>query len=125
MRLCINKEELSCLIDHFISGKAIGIADLEEMLNLAINYSFPIRSLSYPLSKLVEERIDEGSDPNQIIKEFYSFENKFYFQYDELSYEFVCFIIKNPREQSLTLEENLNNLFDKYSDHNYVSTIRY
>ncbi len=125
MNCCLNKEELSYLLEKIVYKKQISNLRVDELFENAINYTVPLRALTYTLAKIVEEKICLGYEIEQILSAFYAFENKFYFQYDEISSSFVNYFITVLRDGDLTLEDDLNNLYDNFLDHEYERVIRY
>jgi hypothetical protein len=122
---CLNKKELTELILSRVGNIAIDDEELSLRVKTAELWQDELSSLTYLLSHIVEGYKKKGRDYVEVLVAFYSLEEEMFFSVQECDHRFVTYMLRNTRDPSLSLEEELVNLQVGISEHSYARTLRY
>jgi hypothetical protein len=122
---CLNKRELTELIVSKVGKTAIEDDDLSLRVKTAELWQAELSSLTYLLSHIVEAYKKKGRDYVELLVAFYSLEEEMFFSVQECDHRFVTYMLRNTRDPSLSLEEELVNLQLGIREHSYAKTLRY
>ncbi|MFA7418527.1 MAG: hypothetical protein WCZ90_02485 [Melioribacteraceae bacterium] len=107
MYQCLNKDELKQLLLHLEDDSITLPVSIEYWVKNANIWQDEVGGLSYFLSFIIEQIVDQGEDPDSTINLFYELPNQLYFSIDEFGEKFIEFLIKSLPDTELSLEDNL------------------
>jgi hypothetical protein len=125
MYYCLNKDELKQLIEYKAEGANVNDESLKTLIENAECWLDEVGGLTYLFSHVLDKRVRSGQDCAAFIETLYTLEDSMSFQIHECDYEFVDFMLRNLRDDSLTLEEELVELQSHLSRNEYGRVIRF
>jgi hypothetical protein len=125
MNKCLSRVELYNLISQECDGILCPDTDLACLIEDARNWQCRLSGVSYMLSKIVERGINDDEDYTRFISSFYYMPDTMWFDIQELEEKFICFLLNQSRNTSLTIEEEIIDLQNRIGDYSIGPTIRY
>ncbi len=119
MHYCLNREELSQLIDFKARGKEVESADLASWIEASHNWEVELGCLNYLLAQILEKKTHDDQDCSGMVCLLYDSLDQMYLRIHECDREFITYMLRFLRESNVSLEEELVRL------HNYISEYRY
>lgn len=123
MYYCLSKKELNEILEHFIEKK-----DLDHILHLRLinaqNWQEELGVLNYLFSQLIIRKVKKKDDDYSFIDFLYNLPSKIYLSIEEFNWQFIQFMMKNKRDKSITLEEELLGIQNKWANYEFDSIIR-
>jgi hypothetical protein len=125
MHHCLSKSELYDIIDYKLLNKD-KIDDANKiLLEKAENWEISLDCLIYFFSMLIERKLNNSVNISNIINEFYLLDKSAFIVFQEFDTNFIENLIRNIREESLDLEDELIQLQINMDEHNYEKTLRF
>lgn len=125
MHHCLSKDELRQLLNLKADNLAIETDELRIRIELADNWQDELGALTYLFSHILERRAKGGLDCAGLIKMFYELPEVMSLHIQEFDSDFVEYMLRNIRDKSLTLEEELVGLQNRLREYDYERTLRY
>jgi len=125
MHHCLSKDELQQLLDLRANNVAIEVDELRIWIELAETWQEELGALTYLFSHILERRAKGGLDCAGLIKIFYELPEVMSLHIQEFDADFVEYMLRNIRNKTLTLEEELVGLQTRLREYNYERTLRY
>jgi hypothetical protein len=125
MHYCLNRDELKKLIDFNASSINVENEELSSRIENAKNWQEELSGLTYLFSKILEKKSKDGSDCQPLIETLYRLEEQMWFYIQECDAVFIEYMLKNIRNMSLSLDEELIELQSNLGNHMYERTLRY
>ena len=125
MHHCLSKYELKEIINCKLRHESISDTSIIAMLEKAESWDLSLGCMTYLFSMIMEKYINDGVDISDMVDDFYFMENSIYIIIQEFDLNFIHHLIRNVRENSLTLEEELIRLQTNIGNYNYDKTLRF
>jgi hypothetical protein len=125
MNHCLNRDELRKLIDFKVDDQIVEDESLKVLIENAIYWEDEIFGLNYFFSQILERKNKGGQDCLKLIEFFYALEDEMAFNIQEFDSTFIDYMLRNMRDQTLSLEDDLIRLQNNLSDYKYYGTLRY
>ena len=99
--------------------------NLRLWIELADSWQEEVGAHTYLLAQILERKTKVAGDCLSVIKIFYELPDFMSLHIQEIGPQFVAYMLRNVRDRTLTLEEELVNLQTRLREHNYERTVRY
>ena len=125
MTYCLNRLELTEIIDHIVNKKTMNDDELKELFESAQYWQDQLICLSYLLSIILERKQKDGENCQKVIDEIYRLPDELFIFIQEFDSDFVDYMLRHTRNSSLSLVDDLVLLQNNMAKHLYDKTIRY
>jgi hypothetical protein len=125
MYYCLNKHELKQFIEYKVDGSSISDDSLKIRIENAEYWQDEIGGLTYLFSQIVDRKVRGGEDCAAYIEILYRLQDEMAFQVHECDRQFIDFMLRNLRDSTLTLEEELVDIQSHLSRYEYRRAIRF
>lgn len=125
MTHCLSKQELTEIIDHIVYKKTMNDDELKTLFECAQCWQDQLICLSYLLSMILEKKQKDGGDRQRVIDKIYRLPDELFLFIQEFDSDFVHYMLRHTRNNSLSLEEDLVLLQNELAEHRYDKAIRY
>ena len=122
---CLAFEELEQAIDHFLDGTSIVDSELRTRIELSVAYCIALGGLSYLLTRIIDRRQKRAHFPTDFVDLVYKVSDRARFDVEEFDAEFVDYLVRSPRNESLSIEEDLVDIQNRLRSHRYVYNYRF
>lgn len=122
MGRCLLKDELS----DFITEASSGIFAQNSWASISFSWELEIVGLNYLLIQILLSDDQDLDSTNKIISDYFdlNLEIPCWFTQEEFDYEFVGLMLKQVRDKSISLEEDVVAIRERMSNYNYDRTVR-
>lgn len=124
---CINRQELYYLLE--LKRKKIGRSKLDAEIfykfEEAENWELQLDIINYFVAQLLERKhkVETKLELVELIYRLHS-NNELWIEIEEFDFNFIDYLMSHIRDKALNLEENIIDLKDKYTNHDYRQIIR-
>ena len=124
MSYCFDKKEASVFIESKILQSNSDLELIKKRIDNAQDWVEEIVLLSYFLAIFFERKKTLSLSYAQIFQKLNNIINEMYICLQEFDVDYLDYLLKNVRDKSLNLEEELVELQNSLSDYNYAKTLR-
>jgi hypothetical protein len=121
----MNRDELRQFIDFKAKNKNIERYELLNWIDNAENWQDELSCLTYLFAQILEKTAKDGEDCQKLIELFYQLPEQMYFSIQAFEPNFVEYMLRNTRNRSRSLEDDLVGLQNTMSEYQYGQTLRY
>ncbi len=125
MYYCLNKEELKQLIEYKVDGIDVNNVSLKRRIEDAECWQDNIGGLTYLFSQTIDRKVRNGRDCTTLIETLYRLEEEMAFEVHECDQQFVDYMLRNLRDSTLTLEEEMVEIQSHLRMYDYRRIIRF
>ncbi len=125
MYKCFNKQELLDLINCKLEKRVELEPTYDQLYLNAEEWRDEIGCLSYILSFIIEQKINNLENSKRVINFIYELKDKIFFTLQEIDSDFIDYLIRNLPDPELSLEDNLILIQQGYREYDYKTAIRY
>ncbi len=122
---CLSKNDLESFLNNILHGAEIEDNILNILVENCRTYEGYLTGLTYFVAQIVDRRLKKSIHTSMFVSEVYQLQNHVAFEVQEFDNDFVDFLLRNKREKSLNLEEELIDIQNRISDHQYVKNFRF
>ncbi len=99
--------------------------DLRMRLELCKTYHLYLGGLTYLITRLIDRRQKGGSYANDFVENVYAVSERFAFEIEECDLDFIGYLVRSPRNASLSIEEDLIEIQNGLRSHSYADKYRF
>lgn len=125
MFFCLDREQLKILINHKISDSTVTDDYLRNLFTDSENWHCEIGLMNYFMAGIIESKIKNKDYNIEILDAYYQIPNEMYVVIDELSFDFIEYLLSVIPDQNLNLDENLIECLTNLGTFSYERKIRY
>lgn len=120
---CLSKSELA----DFINESAGNSTEYTSWYSHANSWGDETIGMNYFVVQIVLAHIKDGHSGDDLISRYFALNEheSIWFTQEELSHDFVEYMMMNTRDRSVSLEEELIDLRERMGNYKYDQTIRY
>lgn len=119
MHYCLNREELSQLIEFKARGKDVEVTDLAVWIEASRNWQVELGCLSYLFAQILEKKQHSNQDRSGMICLLYDLVDEMYLRIHECDYDFITYMLRFLHDSNLSLEEQLVELHNDMCEYRY------
>jgi hypothetical protein len=121
---CLSRLDLEEFLSSILDGTEPNSV-LRLLMDNCITYQGYLIGLTYFLAQLIDRRVRKNLSLEHWLENVFSIPDRMAFELQEIDVDFVDYLVRNRREKSLTLEENLIDIQNRFSAHQYGETFRF
>jgi hypothetical protein len=122
---CLNKEELTLLLDHKLHGNNLKEEHLIDLIKASQNWTYNLGALNYCFAAILEHWKKNNINCETKIVGLYNLSTQMSLEIHEMNDNLIDHMIHNLPEKNLSLEENLIELQTNVAQYEYHKSLRY
>jgi hypothetical protein len=123
MSCCLNREELTRVILCLLKDAALEEAEIQAWAE-GDACEEEVVGLAYLLVQVLTRMKRQGQTVDRAISEFFDLPNRMWFAVEEFGSDFVEYMLRNSRDRSMSLEDDIVEIVTKMRRHQYGHTLR-